>query len=408
MSKEKAVLVWLAYEDYKEVVRKRVVDVLDQCDLGYQELVEAGPKALVVTGVRDGYKAALELRGVPGVELVYTGVLIKDVDLSVAISNLADYISLRLSSGERFNVVVESLSSAQNELRHSLRVRILKEVFKRVEGAVIDEYLLDKVFFVFVMPTNSFLLSSRYLTGVGGLPAGVNGRALGLFNGGLNSMMAVVMVARAGYEPTLLFVDPVGLSTEGYVRRAILAAHSLAYLLKAGLRKLYVAPLDKHVTRCLKDKRGGVRLWLFHRVLAEVACVVAEDLGADLIFNGLELNPYHDVVMRPYVDAQLTHGSYFAFPLVFSDRNNTAAALVLDDEELMRVALMGDWRVAEPPIKWGASEEEAKAFWAGSDLARHVTRPRLKLVELDIDPWDPTGGFKMLDEYLRARDALHR
>jgi thiamine biosynthesis protein ThiI len=120
--------------------------------------------------------------------------------------------------------------------------------------------------------------------GPGGLPLGVEGRAVALFSGGFDSAVATWQIQKRGVECDLVFCN---LGGSAHLREMLRVAHHLAMRWSYGARPaLYAidfepvaAALRAHTTR---------RYWqiLLKRQMLRAAEAVAEEIGASAIVTG--------------------------------------------------------------------------------------------------------------------------
>ena len=408
MYKEEAVIVWLSNSEYRDIVKERLVKVLEDEEISFRGIEEIDPRTLIILGVSDGYRAALELRGLPGITLLHHGVVLEAPDTSSLITSVASVIATNLVQGDRFNLVVRGLSDESRLEEYTIKSKVLLRIFEEVDARV-DEERPDKLFTLYVISREKLLVSLGHMLGLGGLPDGLNGRALILFNGSLGSSIATTIAARTGYEPVLLFADTSTLSPDGYLRRAFLVAHSLSRVLKANIRELYVIPITRSIVEVLeKINDSSIKLWIYFRLLSEAASKLADKLGLDIIFSGSRLSSQFSIVFDACLEAQIKNRKYFALPLVYylSDYETIINSLLMD-EELIRTVKLSDWHIAEPPFKWGQeARRQVRRLWVEYKLSEEAARLASSPVRLAVNSRDPVGGLRILDEYLAIKEKL--
>ena len=134
-----------------------------------------------------------------------------------------------------------------------------------------------------VRDDSAYLFSERR-AGAGGLPAGVQGRALGLFSGGFDSAVAAWMVQRRGAEVDYLFCN---LGGAAYRRMVTEVAKVLADRWSFGLRpRLHVIDFVPVVERMEEAVAGPYLQVVLKRTMYRAAARVGEEVDASAIVTG--------------------------------------------------------------------------------------------------------------------------
>ncbi|MEM3637487.1 MAG: hypothetical protein QXX17_05265 [Conexivisphaerales archaeon] len=139
-----------------------------------------------------------------------------------------------------------------------------------------------------------YLFGRLSYEGVGGLPAGINGRAVLLVSGGVGSAMAGIEIARAGFVPLpLLVVDYVD---ETEFRRAIIAS--------CLLRELTLHN-DMEVTLVLLGEAKDEDLKTMHSKIRREGEFQASRIKTDYICTGIHISPELKELLEVYSRSSL-------------------------------------------------------------------------------------------------------
>ncbi|HZD02676.1 MAG TPA: THUMP domain-containing protein [Actinomycetes bacterium] len=123
--------------------------------------------------------------------------------------------------------------------------------------------------------------------GVGGLPLGTGGGAIGLFSGGFDSPVAAWRVMRRGTRLDLLICDLGGC---GQVDQALAVAKQLALRWTAGLEpRFWVVDLAPVVLALTQRVNPRLRQILLRRAMYRAGSCLAEELGASALVTGESL-----------------------------------------------------------------------------------------------------------------------
>ncbi len=127
-------------------------------------------------------------------------------------------------------------------------------------------------------------LFSRRIEGAGGLPAGVQGKALALVSGGYDSVVAAWMALRRGVEVDYLFCN---LGGAAYRRLALEVTKALADGWSYGLRPTAHVLDFNPVVREMEEKVEGSYLQVvLKRLMYRAGDAVAREIGAEALITG--------------------------------------------------------------------------------------------------------------------------
>lgn len=125
---------------------------------------------------------------------------------------------------------------------------------------------------------------TRKQPGQGGLPYGVQGKALVLVSGGIDSPVASYMMAKRGIEPVYLHFHSYPFTTDQSIEKV----RGLVKILTGytGPTDLYLHPfseLQKKIVYSVPDK---YRIIIYRRMMMRIACALAKQLGIQALVTG--------------------------------------------------------------------------------------------------------------------------
>ncbi len=143
----------------------------------------------------------------------------------------------------------------------------------------------DLTIYIEVAPGRAFVFSRRF-PGHHGLPVGTGGKVVGLFSGGIDSVLAAWLMARRGAQVTLVHFHAFVRAQQAHEAKAgRLAAMLGTYI--PGLRVYYVPYYPFQIaTAGLQHRQQRYELVTFRRFMARAAERIARQIGAQAIFTG--------------------------------------------------------------------------------------------------------------------------
>lgn len=137
--------------------------------------------------------------------------------------------------------------------------------------------------FVEVRDDVAYLFSGR-VPGEGGLPLGVEGRAVALLSGGFDSAVAAWLMMKRGLELDYVFCN---LGGDAYERAVVQVGKQLADAWSYGSRPgLYVVDFDGPVRAMKESSRASYWQVLLKRMMYRTASRIGRELGAVAIITG--------------------------------------------------------------------------------------------------------------------------
>jgi thiamine biosynthesis protein ThiI len=150
-------------------------------------------------------------------------------------------------------------------------------------GAEVDLDRPDVTVRVEVRDDRAYVFSRR-VRGAGGLPLGVQGKALALVSGGYDSAVAAWMTARRGAQVDFLFCN---LGGAAYRRLALEVMKSLADRWSYGTEpRVHVLDFGPLVEEMRSEVRPAYLQVVLKRLMYRAGCRVAGEVGADAIVTG--------------------------------------------------------------------------------------------------------------------------
>lgn len=150
-------------------------------------------------------------------------------------------------------------------------------------GATVDLNDPDVEVEVEVRDETAFMFASR-TRGLGGLPLGVEGRAVCLLSGGFDSAVAAWLMLKRGVALDYVFCNLAG---DAYERSVVLVAKVLADGWSHGTRpRLHVIDFNPPVDALRAAAEPRYWQLVLKRLMYRAAAAVARDVGADAIVTG--------------------------------------------------------------------------------------------------------------------------
>lgn len=232
-------------------------------------------RILVRTSSRDAIALLARVFGLSSLSPV-DGIVPADLDAIVARG--AELYSARVRGG---TYAVRARRSGTHSFRsNDIEIRLGRALN---EGAVVDLNAPDITVHVEVRGADAFLFVER-IEGPGGLPLGVEGRAVALISGGYDSAVAAWLMLKRGVRLDYVFCN---LGGDAYERAVVQVAKVLADDWSYGSRpRLHVVPFDETLDE-LRAK-AKPRYWqvVLKRLMYRAASRVADSLDASAIVTG--------------------------------------------------------------------------------------------------------------------------
>ncbi len=175
-----------------------------------------------------------------------------------------------------------------------------------------------------VIPGRAFVFTNRK-KGFQGLPVGVSGAVMGLFSGGVDSLMAAWFMARRGAAVELVHFHAFTAARYAHHDKAGRLAQALAAYIP-GLKVHYVPyHLFQAATLDLPPRQARYELVVFRRFMARLAARLARQRGAAALFTGDSLAQVASQTMENLtaVDAALDFPLFR--PLIAFNKQETIA-----------------------------------------------------------------------------------
>lgn len=150
-------------------------------------------------------------------------------------------------------------------------------------GAAVDLTRPEAVAFIEVRDENAYLFSSRQAAG-GGLPVGVEGKALSLISGGFDSAVSSWLMLKRGIALDYVFCN---LGGDAYERAVVQVTKALADDWSYGTQpKLYVVDFEEALRELRARTRENYWQLILKRLMYRVAAAIGHRIKADAIITG--------------------------------------------------------------------------------------------------------------------------
>jgi thiamine biosynthesis protein ThiI len=146
----------------------------------------------------------------------------------------------------------------------------------------------DVTFYIEVRDTNSYLYTD-IVPGVLGLPYGTQGKAVGLFSGGIDSPVAIWLAMKRGVAVLLLFMDQRPYVGTSYIERAKKSCKKIKEYVPISVYRLYLAPMGPIMKRLMESENLRFTCLLCKRSMYRIAEFFAEKKKALSIITGESL-----------------------------------------------------------------------------------------------------------------------
>lgn len=230
---------------------------------------------------------------------------VSDVDLAcgvlVRVFGLGSVSPVEATSAPRLDAMAETCRAFAERVRgrsFAVRVKRLAEVgFGSVEaerrlGAVLDGpgrvdlRAPEVTVFVELRGDRADFFTER-LAGAGGLPGGVEGRALALVSGGFDSAISAWRLMKRGVAVDYLLCN---LGGAAYERLVLQVARILVEMWEFGHRpRFHVVDFAPLLVALSRDVRGSYRQVVLKRLMYRAGAAVAGETGAEALITGESL-----------------------------------------------------------------------------------------------------------------------
>jgi tRNA uracil 4-sulfurtransferase len=202
---------------------------------------------------------------------------------------LADMDAIIAAASARFAEAVAGRSFAVRARRTGKHGFTSSDIERRVGAALlpfsdgVDLSQPDVTLFVEVRDDRAFLFAER-MDGAGGLPIGVEGRAVALLSGGYDSAVAAWMMLKRGVELDYVFCN---LGGDAYERAVVHVGKALADEWSYGSQpQLHVVDFADVLTELREKARPAYWQVVLKRLMYRAACDVGAAIGAEGVITG--------------------------------------------------------------------------------------------------------------------------
>jgi thiamine biosynthesis protein ThiI len=150
-------------------------------------------------------------------------------------------------------------------------------------GAKVDLTRPEAIAYVEVRQEHAYLFTGRS-NGAGGLPLGVEGRAVALISGGYDSAVAAWLMMKRGIALDFVFCN---LGGDAYERAVVQVTKALADDWSYGtMPKLYVTDFEEPMRELQAKARNQYWQVVLKRLMYRTAARIGQSIGADAIITG--------------------------------------------------------------------------------------------------------------------------
>jgi adenylyl- and sulfurtransferase ThiI len=271
--------------------------------------------------------------------------------------------------GERYRLSVKvepGVGISATDVEYSSLGKLIDALAAR--GSRVSDRRPDRTIRALITRASTYV-SYFYYPGLGGLPAGVNGKAVVLHSGGVGGYFAAMDTMKAGMDVTLLYIYTVR-TPPAHVRRAVATATLLREHHPTAEMELVAVSFD-----AVRGAVGGVAKELrspaMHRAMASAASLLAEKTGAGWISSGLTSDAGIGLVSS-YSAEVAGRGITAMFPE--ASRTGTELWNLVTDERLKAKMPRLGWRLSPPvrPSRRGLGDASLARVWATGGLSGAV------------------------------------
>lgn|GEM_PF-2087336 len=260
-----------------------------QCDERLNVLGIGGKVKMVGTSIevrgRNPVKAAEALSrftGVGGASVVRLAA----PSLAEASKALTEAGEKLVYPGERYRLSVEveeGLGLSASDVEYASLAKLIDILAAR--GSKLSDRRPDKTIRALITRSATYVSYIHY-PGMGGLPAGVNGKAVVLHSGGVGSYFAAIDTMKAGMELTLLYIYTRE-TPAAHMRRAVATATLLREHHPTKEMEMVAVSFDAFQSLVNERVAKDLRSLALHRGMASAASLLALERDAAWISSGL-------------------------------------------------------------------------------------------------------------------------
>jgi hypothetical protein len=261
---------------------------------------------------------------------------------------------------------VEGAGASPTDIEYAALSRLIDVLAER--GSKLSDRRPDRTIRARVTKASTYVSYLRY-EGFGGLPVGVNGRAVVLYSGGAGSYRAAEETMRAGMEVTLLYLYSKG-TPAAHIRRAVATATLLREHHGSKGMALVAADFDGPISAIREGFDKGLRPTATHRAMASAAARLATREGATWISSGLTVDSGIENVAA-YSAEVAARGVTAMFPVASMTSEELWRSV--SDERLKAKMPKLSWRLVPRSGRSGRVDEGAVAKgWASGRPSKEV------------------------------------
>ncbi|MGL5591297.1 MAG: tRNA uracil 4-sulfurtransferase ThiI [Mycoplasmoidaceae bacterium] len=236
----------------------------------------------VLTYENENYKNEIIniLKYIPGISFIIPCKIIKR-DFEVLKKNILN----DLNEKGKFKIEVKRKDKSYNLDSYTLKKLIGSEILKSRKYYFVDVHNPDLIIYIEVNK-NNFIYYTNKIKGISGLPIGLNGRALVLLSGGIDSPVAGYLLQRKGISVDYItFITPPH-TNEQSLDKVKSLVKKITLNNKINKSSLYIVNLTKIMNEISHIKLESYKIILMRRVFFKIASKVSKNKNYDFIATG--------------------------------------------------------------------------------------------------------------------------
>ncbi len=274
--------------------------------------------------------------------------------------------------GERYRLSVDvepGLGLSATDVEYASLAKLIDILAAR--GSKLSDRRPDRTIRAHITRSATYVSYLHY-PGMGGLPAGVNGKAIVLHSGGVASYFAAIDTMKAGMEMTLLYVYT-SETPPANMRRAVATATLLREHHPSKEMELVAVSFDAVQAQVKESMAKDLHGLALHRAMASAASLLAQERGATWISSGL--TPDAGIENMSAYSAEVAAKGVTA---MFPEASRTSGELwsMVEDERLKAKMPRLAWKLipASQPSADGSRETALAQAWATGRLSEAVKK----------------------------------
>ncbi|MEJ2240704.1 MAG: tRNA 4-thiouridine(8) synthase ThiI [Candidatus Bathyarchaeota archaeon] len=268
---------------YEKRLAKNIKKILKHYNISYSKLDRKHGRFYLKTG--SIIEATDKLRRVFGISSISPAVE-TTYEIDSIMKNSLKLAEITLKNGNRFAVRCKRVGKhnySSSDIQKQLGKKILDYFDQKLELKV-DLEKPDIILGIEIRDDQSFIYLER-IQAVGGMPLGVQPSLIGLFSGGIDSVVGLWLVMKRGCPVVPIYFDNSPFTDKTTTERALKVAEKLFKWSIGFSRKIYIVQHGQNLNQIMKTNRKYSCL-LCKRMMYRVAEQIAKKFHAEGIVTG--------------------------------------------------------------------------------------------------------------------------